>query len=568
LSIDRFLAFGIDITERKRAARKLEEAYNIINNSQAVAFLWKNEPGWPVEFVSENVYGLLGYGAGEFLSGNVSFAALIHPDDLERVLQEVKQYSREDSREKFAQEYRLIDQQGKVKWVDDRTLIQRDDAGKISHYKGVLLDITERKKADHELEVKNAISNHFINSDYSSFYKEVLDIIRDFFGVQYGYFGCINENGDLVSHSMTRDIWDQCQIPDKSIVFPRDSWAGIWGESLKTKTILYKNKELKLPGGHVQLENAMAAPVLLNNRLIGQIALGNKKKGFNEEDQKMIGHLCNYIAPLLHSKIQEEMYKKNLLEAKDKAEESDRLKSAFLANMSHEIRTPMNGILGFSSLLRKRKYSQEQQDDFLTLIHSQSEHLLQIINDIIDVSKIEANQISIDKEAFHLNTMMNELYKSFLMNKQVKNKDHIKLKLKTPLSEGEDEIFTDEFRLKQVLTNLVSNSLKFTEEGFVWFGYEVISSGYIQFYVKDTGIGISRENQEQIFERFIQADHPKKNLGGTGLGLSISKNLVHLLGGEIWLESEKNQGTAFYFTLPVHVDQKEAEQDQKKTGSL
>ncbi|MFW5916706.1 MAG: PAS domain S-box protein, partial [Bacteroidota bacterium] len=257
----------------------------------------------------------------------------------------------------------------------------------------VMRDITERKKAEEELLIKNRISNSFIQSEGKDFYKEVLDVIREAFSSEYGYFGYINDDGDLVSESMTRDVWDECQIEEKSIVFPKDSWAGVWGDSLKRRTTLYKNGNLQLPEGHVQLTSAMAAPIMANDQLIGQIALANKPWGYNNNDKKQINRLSGYIAPLLHSKLKEDQYKQDLLEAKEKAEESDRLKSAFLANMSHEIRTPMNGIMGFSEMLQEKEFSKDKRDQFLNIIHNRTYHLLNIINDLVDVSKIEANQL-------------------------------------------------------------------------------------------------------------------------------------------------------------------------------
>ncbi|HKL37742.1 MAG TPA: PAS domain S-box protein, partial [Bacteroidales bacterium] len=247
-------------------------------------------------------------------------------------------------------------------------------------------DITERKKAEEEMAVENRISNTFINNDHEGFYKDVLDIFREVFESQYGFFGYINEKGDLVSQSLTRDIWEECQVPDKTIVFPKAHWAGVWGQSLKEKKTLYRNGGLQLPQGHIQLESSLACPILSNDQLIGQIALANKPGGYDHDDRDRINRLCDYIAPLMHSKIQEERYKENLLEAKKKAEESDRLKSAFLANMSHEIRTPMNGIIGFTQLLRERRVPEEKQQDFLRLIDDQLKQLLKIINDIIDIS--------------------------------------------------------------------------------------------------------------------------------------------------------------------------------------
>jgi len=417
----------------------------------------------------------------------------------------------------------------------------------------VARDITERKKAEHELLIKNRISNTFINTGYEDFYKYVLDIFREVFQSEYGYFGYINDNGDLVSQSMTYDIWEQCEVEGKSVVFPKETWTGLWGNSLKERKTLYRNKDLKVPKGHVEIESAIAVPVMQNELLIGQIALANKTNGYSEEDKQLIIKLADYIAPLLHSKIQEEKYKAHLVEAKEHAEESDRLKTAFLANMSHEIRTPMNGILGFSQILREKKFPEEKQKEFLDVIHNRAKNLLQIINDIVDISKIEANQLKVEYSEFNINQLLYELYNTYQFELQSINKTDIKLFIHKDMDYEESLIYSDETRLKQILTNLISNALKFTEKGEIEFGYKLSSEMELLFYVRDTGIGIPKDKQDFIFGRFRQADEvTSRKYGGTGLGLSISLNLVKMLGGEIWIESEEGEGTCFYFTLPYN----------------
>lgn len=547
------------IEELQNSRQNLQEAYDIINKSPAVAFLWKNKKGWPVEFVSESVEKLFGYNSHFFTSGKITFEEIIHPDDIKRVFNEVVQYSSESDRKEFTQEYRVIDKYGNVKWVDDRTWIQRDNAGNITYYKGILLDITDRKKAEREMVIKNRISNTFINSGKEGFYKNILDILREVSGSRFGYFGYINDNGDLVSQSLTNDIWDQCQVENKTFVFPKNSWSGLWGKSLQEKKTLYQNGNLHPPKGHIPLYSALVAPILLNDELIGQIALANKEGKYGEDDRELINRMCDYIAPLLHSKIQEEKYKQNLREAKEQAEESDRLKSAFLANMSHEIRTPMNGILGFTQLMIHNTSENDEQKYYLDIIYDRGKHLLQIINDIIDISKIEANQLKIQKKVFCLNDLLYEMYHSYKAELDKNNQDDIQFDLVVDLPRGKSIIHSDRIRLQQILTNLISNAFKFTKQGKIEFGYKKQDASNIQFFVKDTGVGIPKAKHKEIFDRFRQAEEttPTRNYKGTGLGLSISKNLVHLLNGKIWVESEVDKGSVFYFTLPFEKGEQE-----------
>jgi len=235
--------------------------------------------------------------------------------------------------------------------------------------------------------------------------------------------------------------------------------------------------------------------------------------------------------------------------AKEKAEESDRLKSAFLANMSHEIRTPMNAILGFSQLLNDIE-SVEERNKFINHITSNGEHLLSLINDIIDVSKIEAGLMTIESNKCSINQLLEEIYQIFNTNKKIKE-NNIQIILNTPLTDNESIILTDSKKLRQILSNLIDNAIKFTERGSIEYGYKIKDPQTLEFYVKDSGEGIPEDKQEIIFERFIQADMSlTRTQGGTGLGLAITKAFVKLLGGEISVKSKIDQGSTFYFTLP------------------
>ncbi len=239
-----------------------------------------------------------------------------------------------------------------------------------------------------------------------------------------------------------------------------------------------------------------------------------------------------------------------MLRAKEQAEESDRLKSAFLANMSHEIRTPMNAIVGLSGLLADPELPLSEKKSFSDIIKENSGVLLQLIDDIVDISKIEAGQIMMRPAKCHINSLLTEMYESFKL--QIKDRESkVRFILGKESFSREICTFTDGNRLRQVISNLISNAFKFTEEGSVEFGFRIRSDGFILFYVKDTGIGIPEDKHELVFDRFGQADNERTgNHRGAGLGLSISKSLVELMGGSIWLESEKGSGSCFSFTIP------------------
>ncbi len=238
---------------------------------------------------------------------------------------------------------------------------------------------------------------------------------------------------------------------------------------------------------------------------------------------------------------------RELVTARFKAEESDKLKSAFLANMSHEIRTPMNAIVGFANLLKDEDLSPGERNEFISIINSNSEILLVLIDDILDLSLIEANQVVIRKEVVGLNEILDNIYSAFsLMNK----KDGLTIKLNNELHSLDLKINTDKVRLKQILTNLMNNAYKFTEKGFIELGMKMQHDD-LTIYVKDTGIGISESDLPFVFDRFRKSEIRKKTLyRGTGLGLAISKALSQLLGGELKVESTLETGSVFSLVIP------------------
>jgi len=243
-----------------------------------------------------------------------------------------------------------------------------------------------------------------------------------------------------------------------------------------------------------------------------------------------------------------------LIEAKEKAEESDRLKSAFLANMSHEIRTPMNGILGFADLLKTPELTGEQQTKYIEIIQKSGVRMLNIINDLIDISKVESGLVTTSITETNINEQIESIYTFFKPEAEKKN---MILSFKNTLSKKDCIINTDQEKFYAILINLVKNAIKYSNSGNIAFGYEK-KGNFIEFYVKDTGIGIAKKHHQSIFNRFVQTNTSlSSGYEGAGLGLAISKAYVEILGGKIWVESEANKGSHFYFTLPYNHEIKE-----------
>ncbi|MDP3354092.1 MAG: ATP-binding protein [Flavobacteriaceae bacterium] len=237
-----------------------------------------------------------------------------------------------------------------------------------------------------------------------------------------------------------------------------------------------------------------------------------------------------------------------LMVAKEKAEESNRLKSAFLANVSHEIRTPMNGILGFCELLQDSDLSGEKQQKYISIIEKSGKRMINTMQDIMNISKIESGVVNINSSAVNVNNLMEDSCFFFLPEAEKKN---LKLSLKNKLPENETVICTDSEMLNAILSNLIVNAIKFTKEGAIEFGC-IKKNNTLEFFVNDTGVGIPEEHKGFIFERFRQGSESfTRGYEGSGLGLSIAKAYVELLGGTIWFTSEEGKGSTFYFTIPI-----------------
>lgn len=349
---------------------------------------------------------------------------------------------------------------------------------------------------------------------------------------------------------------DCVTITDKqnNLLFVNEKFTEIYGyekeEVIGRNIIMLRAENLKKIEDQILMSTVSGGwkGELLNRRKDGTVFPINLSTSAVKDDNNNVLVLIGVSNDISEQKRAEQ----ELIEAKERAEESDKLKSAFLANMSHEIRSPMNGILGFAHLLKDEGLSITARQ-YVEMITISGNHLLAVINDIVDISKIQANQLKITYSEVDLNNLMEELFMTF--SYQVKSMDNQLLNLHKSVPE-DDKIYklnTDMVRLRQIFFNLLSNALKFTNEGLIVFGFQSNSNNEIEFFVKDTGAGIPYEFQTVLFERFRQADDSlSRSHGGAGLGLAISKGLVELMGGKMWFESKPERGSSFYFSLPFN----------------
>lgn len=332
---------------------------------------------------------------------------------------------------------------------------------------------------------------------------------------------------------------------------------------------------LKLSGlTAIDVEGTNIAGLLLDNTFMASIGQSSEKpveaaiaksaeesipvtisnSPITDDAGEIIGWVC-----VLHDISMQKMTEQKLIDAKEKAEQADKLKSVFLANMSHEIRTPMNSIVGFSELLDDDDLEESEREEYISIIQKNSDKLLNFIDNLLDISTIEAGQITISKLDCPINQILDELYASFTIIKNKMGKENVKLVLEKAVNNRDFSIRTDSYRFQQILMNLINNALKFTKEGTVLFGYEKLLRGdkhILSFYVKDTGVGIPDDKLGFIFDRFGQIENEGiVNNSGSGLGLAISKNLAELLGGELLVTSEYGKGTSFVFNLPLPIEE-------------
>jgi signal transduction histidine kinase/CheY-like chemotaxis protein len=338
-----------------------------------------------------------------------------------------------------------------------------------------------------------------------------------------------------------------------NLPFPQDSKIDI----NKLKDLCHTDDRVKVETALINLiENRQDFSISF--RIIRETSAGSRETRFVKMQSKIKidDNKVQYISGIICDITEQKKYERELIRAKEKAEESDRLKTAFLANMSHEIRTPMNTIIGFSELLNIGHLPESKIKDYTEIIKNKGNLLLTLIDDIIEVSKFESGKLNITYSETNVENIINELKTQYDQKRIKDGKESIVISTKIPESEN-PVIYTDPGRLQQILSNLLSNALKFTEKGSIEFGFEFNESDKITLFVKDTGIGLNKEQQKIIFNRFKQLEETvTRQFGGSGLGLTISKGIVELLGGKIWVESEIKKGSTFYFNLPREVDNK------------
>jgi PAS domain S-box-containing protein len=436
------------------------------------------------------------------------------------------------------------------------------------YLQAIVRDINRRKKADNLLkrrldfiEFISQVSSDFINLPASEIDTAITLALRYaamFSKVERGYILMLNPKNNQIE--LTHEWYDESVASRKGLFsYFEAAYMPELVNSLK-KGILVKSQRSELPAAPqyrlitemldlLEVKSFIHVPFSVAEKHFGYIGFDATRAPVDWSEE--VVNTLKLTGQIIGNAIGRKRTEQELTQAKEKAEESDKLKTAFLASMSHEIRTPMNHIIGFLELLKDTELNQIEREEFLHIIRASGNNLLRIIDDIIDIAKIETQQLAIDNEDVSLNKFLEDILYTYQDLISIEEKPDLKIELKIPDKSALTEIITDPQRLQQILSNLLANALKFTSKGQIDFGYSLKSNNRLQFFVSDTGIGIPQEKQELIFQRFRQLDYGyTRAYGGTGLGLAISKGLIEMLGGEIWVESEENKGSTFFFTIP------------------
>jgi hypothetical protein len=557
------MGISVDITARKKAEEALhesEERYRLVSETAQELIVIQDMEG-KVTYVNHAVLKLLDYKFDDLLGKNI--IDFVSPRDKKTV--EKNQQARISGEQgMFLYEISILNKKQEEIPLEVSTVPFRVNQ-KDKKILIIARDISERIKAEQAIRKSENRLAYALKATNDALWDWNLQTGKVYFSPRYytmlGYmpdeFPASFENWADLLHpedkEETKTIIEE-HIKDKKSSFKTEfrlkTKSGKWKWILGRGKVMEWDKDgnpARMLGTHMDISDRKKAEFKIQQKTEEYARLMEEYHSQNEE-------LRAALEELQQSNNQLKKTYKELRLAKEKAQESDELKSAFLANMSHEIRTPMNGILGFANLLKAGGLSEIQRQKYIQIINTSGKHLMKIIDDIIDISKIEANQLKITKGEFSLNALLKELHEFFLEESERTENEHIKLTYKEGLEEPRCRVFSDQTRLQQVLSNLINNAYKFTDDGEIEFGYELVTKDgkkLLRFQVRDTGIGIPEAKQKIIFERFRQADEfSTKKYGGTGLGLAISKGIIDQLGGDICFESGEGKGTTFYFTVP------------------
>ncbi|MBN1615493.1 MAG: PAS domain S-box protein, partial [Deltaproteobacteria bacterium] len=564
-SIGGIIVYTEVITERVQAEDVLHESRQrlefALQGGKLGAWDWNPQDG--TVLYSDLWAQMLEYRPEEVEPTVDFFKQHVHPEDSSAVLDRLTGHV-EGRLPAYESEHRIRTKSGRWLWVLDRgRIVERDKDSKPVRVTGVIADITERKQAEETLirqqrsiKLTNRIANIFLTSSRNEVFADVLDVLLKALDSRFGYFGYIDEAGDLISPSLTHDVWDQCQVAEKSIVFPRSGWSGLWGRSLMEKQTLVANENLRVPEGHVALENALATPIVHHDKLIGQFVVADKAGGYDKDDRDLLESVAAQTAPILFA-IQEEARQKT---AHEKLEEQMRQAQKMEAvgrlagGVAHDFNNMLGIILGHADMILEGLTPDQPFHADLTEIRKAGERSADLTRQLLAFARkqtVAPKVIDLNKTVEGMLKMLHRLIGEDIDMAWIPGEKVWPVKI-------------DPAQIDQVLANLCVNARdaiadvgKVTiETGNSVFDEEYckehagfVTGEYTLLTVSDNGCGMDKETLENIFEPFFTTKESDK---GTGLGLATVYGVVKQNNGFINVYSEPGQGTTFRIYLPRH----------------
>ena len=601
------LGISTDITEMKRTEHQLNKTKNMLTLAQNIAHLgsWEHNLRTGDTIWSEEFFRICGYKPHSLIPDIDTILKTIHPGDRKDASDAFEGALNQG--EMYSLEHRIVRPDGEIRYVLSQGEVILDEKNEPEVLIGSFLDTTERKKAEIALESKlfaltepNVSIKDIKLTDIIGI--DVLQEIQDKFAESFDVPVVIyDRNGNYITKkSNYSDFCDyvqtsesgteNCRLFDQGLIHKlKDNPVPTITKNCSIKNMITGTVPIIVEGIHLanigcgqmidmdfDLEEVKryAKEIGLDEDKLKEMTKDLRKVDYDKFDKivEFLFVIAKQISDFGYQNLQQarfiaeqKKYEKELMEAKNRAEASDRLKTAFLANMSHEIRTPMNGIIGFSQLLKSEDVSGEEISEYANIINTNANQLLKLINDVIDLSKIESGELTVNSNYINIDSLLEKVYNTFIPEAK---KNNVELNIIKPSDLTDTKIHADEVKIIQVLNNLISNALKFTEEGEISFGYE-IKEKFVIFKVSDTGVGIPENELEKIFKRFYQVeDYIKKTKSGAGLGLSISKALAEMMGGSLWAESEPGTGSTFYFKISLSQGFEEEDEMEEVTVNI
>lgn len=523
-----------DITELVKAKEEIQEKQqqftSMVSNVPGVIYRCLLDEHWTMLYISDEIETLSGYPISDFINNKVrTFADIMHPGDIERVAKEVQ--AKIDNKEQYTVDYRVIRKDGEIRWVRGQGKAIQGERGDTAWLDGAIFDITELEKAKAEVVEKQQQFTSMVSNVPGVIYRCLLD--------EHWTMLYISDEIENLSGYPISDFINNSMRTFTDIIHPDDveHVSKIINEKIKNNEEYVVNYRVINKDGTLRWVRDQGKAVHLHDGDVGWLD-----------------------GAIFDITVLEEN-KQALKKSKKEAENANKAKSFFLANMSHELRTPLNAILGFSQMMAKERQASESQKEKLKVINRSGSHLLAMINDILDLSKIEAGKIELENKAFNIQTLIDDISAMFLSRANDKN---IRFIVETDELQH-NFIYSDEGKIRQILINIIGNAMKFTNEGGI--SLRVKSQTLpdkqhcsLTFEVEDSGPGIEESMQKQIFDPFKQANTVSMQKG-TGLGLSICKSFTELMDGEIHLESELGKGSCFIVSIPVEISE---EIDERK----